>query len=83
MSTTIQIETEVRNRLQKQKLSPRETYNDVLERLMDDLKALDEVTLFDVQRAMTEVDAGKAKRHEEVRQEARLGDKRDFVVSVR
>ncbi len=40
MTTTIQIDNEIRNTLNNMKLHTRETYNDVLERLIEDLQEL-------------------------------------------
>ena len=69
MSTTIQIEEEIRNRLGSMKIHSRETYNDVLERILEDLQELNEETKQELEKIVKEVKAGKYKTHEEVRTE--------------
>ena len=43
-TTTIQLSTEMKGALEGMKLHPRETYEDVLERLLEDLRELNEET---------------------------------------
>lgn len=69
MTTTIQVNEDVRDRLNNMKLHPRESYNDVIERLFEDLEELSEETLKDVQMAVKEIESGKYKTQEEVEKE--------------
>ena len=69
MSTTIQIKEEVKAVLERMKLFNRETYNDVIERLIEDARNLDEVTLRSVKAAVTEIDEGKFTTHEKLKDE--------------
>ena len=69
MATTIQVEEEIRNRLGSMKIHSRETYNDVLERILEDLQELNEETKQELEKIVKEVKAGKYKTHEEVRTE--------------
>jgi predicted transcriptional regulator len=69
MSTTIQISDEMRNQLNDLKLYGRETYNDVLERILEDIQELNEKTKKDITRALKEIESGQYKTHEEVRKE--------------
>lgn len=69
MPTTIQIDETLRDRLNNMKLHPRETYNDVLERLFEDLQELSEETKKDIRKAVKEIESGKYKTHEEVKEE--------------
>jgi predicted transcriptional regulator len=69
MSTTIQISDEMRNQLNDLKLYGRETYNDVLERILEDMQELNEKTKKDITRAIKEIESGQYKTHEEVRKE--------------
>ena len=55
MSTTIQIDEDTRDRLAAMKLSARESYNDVIERLLEDLEELDEKTIKEIQKAERDV----------------------------
>lgn len=66
-ATTIQISTEVRDALAGMKLHPRETFNDVVERLLEDVRELDKATLADVESARAEIRAGKYLTQEQVR----------------
>ena len=45
MATTIQIEKEVQEQLCSMKMHSRETYNDVLERMIEDLEELNQETM--------------------------------------
>jgi predicted transcriptional regulator len=51
------------------KLSARESYNDVIERLLEDLEELDEKTVKEIQKAEKDIKAGKFKTHEQVKRE--------------
>ncbi len=69
MATTIQIREELRDRLNSMKIHPRETYNDIIERLLEDLQELNDETKKDIQKALKEIESGKYKTHEEVKRE--------------
>ena len=69
MTTTIQIKEDVRDRLNDMKLHPRESYNDVIERLFEDFEELSEETLKDIEEAVREIESGKYKTQEEVEKE--------------
>ena len=69
MATTIQVSDDVQKALVELKLTSRETYNDVLIRILEDLQELDEQTLKELEVARKEIDAGKFKTHEEVGEE--------------
>ena len=69
MSTTIQISDEMRNQLNGLKLYGRDTYNDVLERILEDMQELNEKTKKEIGQAIKEIESGHYKTHEEVRKE--------------
>ena len=69
MSTTIQISDEMRNQLTDLKLYERETYNDVLERIIEDMQELNEKTKKEIAKAIKEIESGNYKTLEEVRKE--------------
>jgi len=69
MSTTIQVEEEVKEKLAQMKLSSRETYNDVIERVLEDLEELDKRTKKDIMKALKEIEEGKFKTHEQLGKE--------------
>jgi len=69
MSTTIQISDEMRNQLNGLKLYGRDTYNDVLERILEDMQELNEKTKKEIRQAIKEIESGHYKTHEEVRKE--------------
>ncbi|MDI6889238.1 MAG: antitoxin VapB family protein [Methanocellales archaeon] len=69
MVTTIQIKEDVKAALDRIKMFERETYNDVLERLLEDVRELDEETKKDIQKAIKEIESGKFKTHEQLETE--------------
>ena len=68
MPTTIQISDNVRNVLEKMKMLERETYNDVLVRMIEDDQKLSKQTILDLERARKDT---KIFSHEEAKK--RLG----------
>jgi predicted CopG family antitoxin len=66
-TTTIQLSTDVKRTLEAMKIHPRETFNDVLERLVEDVRELDGGTLVEVEKARAEIRAGKYLTQEQVR----------------
>jgi predicted transcriptional regulator len=69
MATTIQIDEKLRDKLNSMKMHPRETYNDVLERLFEDMQELSAETKKDIQKALKEIESGKFKTHDEVKKD--------------
>lgn len=66
-TSTIQLSTELKHSLERMKIHPRETFNDVLERLMEDLRELDKQTLVEVERARSEIRTGRYLTQDQVR----------------
>ena len=71
-ASTIQLSTGMKRRLNQMKLHPRETYEEVLERLLEDLQDLGEETKRDIEEATREIESGKFRTHEQ------LGDEMGF-----
>ncbi len=69
MATTIQVSPKMARALAALKLHPRETYNDVLERILEDLSELNEETRRKVEEAVRAIKAGKFRTHDQVRAE--------------
>jgi predicted transcriptional regulator len=69
MTTTIQVKEDIRNSLNAMKIHNRETYNDVLERMMEDLQELNKATIRDIKIALKEIESGDYKTHDDVRKE--------------
>lgn len=63
MPTTIQISDNVKSALDRMKMMERETYNDVIERMIEDDLALNEKT----KREIEEARKGKSISHAEVK----------------
>ncbi len=63
MATTIQVSDEVRQRLEKMKLFVRESYNEILERMLEDELMLNEQTQKEIEEAKKE----KSVSHTEVK----------------
>jgi predicted CopG family antitoxin len=72
MTTTIQIDDEIRNILNDMKLHARETYNDVLERLIEDFQELNAETKKQIEQARKEFAQGKYHTIKEVKSELGL-----------
>ena len=68
-TTTIQINEELKKELEEIKLFRRETYNEVIERLIEDMKELNEQTKNEIKKARKEIAEGKFKTHEQVKKE--------------
>lgn len=71
METTIRVSQEVKAQLDKMKLFARETYNDVIENMIEDNLELNEGTKREIEEARKEIAEGKVVSHEEVKK--RLG----------
>ena len=59
MVTTIQIKETTKDKLDRMKLYEHETYNDVLERLIEDVSDLNAKTREEIQSAIKEIESGK------------------------
>ena len=66
-ATTIQLSSELKRTLAGLKIHPRETYSDVVERLVEDLKELDKATLAEIEEARAEIRAGRYLTQDQVR----------------
>ena len=71
-TTTIQVNKKVRERLNGLKLHPRETLNEIIERLMEDFEELNEETKKEIKEAIAAIEAGRYKTHEQVKKELGL-----------
>ncbi len=69
MVTTIQIKEDIKLILTEMKLFERETYNDVLERLIEDVRELNKETKKEIESAIKEIKSGKYITHEELAKE--------------
>ncbi|OHE05208.1 hypothetical protein, partial [Sulfurimonas sp. RIFOXYB12_FULL_35_9] len=67
MTTTIQVDDNIRDVLANLKIHTRETYNDVLERLIEDLQELNEDTKKEILRAIQDFESGNYKTHAEAK----------------
>ena len=68
-STTIKIDTELKDRLNTLKLHPQESYNDVIERLVAmavDEEPLSQETIRDLERSLEDLKAGRVYTLDEV-----------------
>jgi len=68
-TTTIQLSKELKKTLESMKLYPRETYEEVLQRILEDLRELGEQTKNEIERAIKEIKAGKSRTHEQLKAE--------------
>lgn len=68
-ATTIQLSKEMKKTLKGMKLHPRETYEEVLERLLEDLSELSEETKQEIERAIREIQEGKYRTHDQLKDE--------------
>ncbi|MCL5990003.1 MAG: hypothetical protein M1166_06720 [Candidatus Thermoplasmatota archaeon] len=70
--STIQIREETKKTLQSMKLHPRETYEEVIERMIEDLSELNEQTIAEIEEARKEIEYGKFVTHEQVKKDLGL-----------
>lgn len=59
MATTIQLRETTKDKLDKMKLYRQETYNDVLERLIEDVSDLNLKTREELESAIKDIESGK------------------------
>jgi predicted transcriptional regulator len=67
--TTIQIEKNLKSDLDGLKLHPRETYNEIIERLLEDQRELNEKTKLEIESALEAIRKGRFKTHEQLRKD--------------
>ena len=59
MATTIQISDDIRATLERMKMFERESYNDVIERMLEDHKELNQRTKQEIEEARKRIHQGK------------------------
>lgn len=65
-STTIQLDSELKKELTAMKIHPRETYQQVLARVLEDLRELDSKTRKELAKAEAEIEHGRSMTHAEL-----------------
>ncbi len=68
-TTTIQLSQEMKKILEGMKLHPRETYEEVLERLLEDLQELSDQTKKEIEQAVRDIKAGRYRKHQQLKDE--------------
>jgi len=68
-TTTIQVKQSTKEALEKMKIYKRETYNDVLERLIEEVQELNEGTKKEIELARKAVEEGRYVTHEKLKEE--------------
>lgn len=76
MVTSIQLENKTKARLERLKSFPKESYDDVVNRLLnmaeDDEGILSKQTIKNMEKSLTEIKAGKVVSHKDVKQKLGL-----------
>lgn len=75
MPTTIQLDNRVKEKLKQLKIHPRESYNRVVERLVEirtDEGVLTEETIRDIERSLEDVRAGRTLSMKEVKRRLKI-----------
>ena len=75
VATTIQIDKKVRDKLKQLKIHPRESYNNVVERLIElrtDEGELSEDTIRDIEKSLDDVRAGRTLSMNEVKKRLKM-----------
>lgn len=76
MSTSIQIDKQTKEHLDKFKNHPRETYNEVLSRMIhamyEQTEELSPQTIKNIEKSLAEIKAGKVLSHKDVKQKLGL-----------
>jgi predicted transcriptional regulator len=67
--TTIQVDVEVKNKLEELKLSDRDTFNDVIEDLIEDSMELNDVTKKELAESVAQIEKGEFISHENLGRE--------------
>ncbi len=68
-TTTIQVKQSTKEVLERMKIYKRETYNDVLERLIEEVQELNEETKKEIELARKAVEEGRYITHEKLKEE--------------
>jgi hypothetical protein len=68
-TTTIQVKQSTKEALEKMKIYKRETYNEVLERLLEEIQELNEETKKEIELARKAVKEGRYITHEDLKKE--------------
>ena len=68
-TTTIQLSQETKKALEGMKPHPRESYEEVLERLLEDLQELNEQTKKEIEQAIRDIKAGRYRTHQQLKDE--------------
>lgn len=71
-TTTVQVHRDVKARLDAMRLHPRESYNDILERLLEDLEAINPKAMARYDEIMRQVRKGKFTTDHDLRRELGL-----------
>lgn len=75
MVTSIQLDNKTKSKLEKMKTFPKESYDDVVNRLLniveDDEGVLSQQTIKNIEKSLSEIKAGKVLSHKDVKR--RLG----------
>jgi hypothetical protein len=71
-TTTVQIRREVKERLDAMKIHPRESYNDILQRILEDLEAINPEAMARYDEIMRQVRKGKFTTDDDLRRELGL-----------
>jgi predicted transcriptional regulator len=64
--TTIQVSKKTKDALETMKLTSRDSYNDVIEQLIEDSQELSDQAVKDLEEALDEIRNGRVISHEEV-----------------
>jgi len=75
MSTTIQLDRKIRDRLKELKIHPRESYNKVVERLLalrTDEGELSEQAVRDIEQSLEDIKAGRTLSMKEVKKKMKI-----------
>ncbi len=70
--STIQVKEETKKKLQSMKLYPRETYEEVIERIIEDLSELNDKTKMEIEQARKDIKSGKYVTHEQLNKDFEL-----------
>ncbi|MCL4322895.1 MAG: hypothetical protein M1498_00365 [Candidatus Thermoplasmatota archaeon] len=70
--STIQVKEGTKKTLLSMKLHPRETYEEVIERMIEDLSELNEETRTEIEEARKEIEAGRFVTHEQLKKDLGL-----------
>ncbi len=72
MVTTIQVSEELKEKLSKRKISPKDSYEEIIWDLLEDTLELSEQTKIDISLAREEFEKGEFVTHEQLKKELGL-----------